>query len=52
MIEVDATVFHWTATGMRTTGGIGDYIEKREVERLLEEAYRRGRDDANKGEWS
>lgn len=42
MIEVDAIVYHWTAMGMRQSGGIGDYIEKREAERLLEEAYRRG----------
>jgi hypothetical protein len=39
---VDAVVYHWTATGMRETGGIGEYIEKREAERLLEEAHRRG----------
>lgn len=42
MAVVDARVLHWTATGMRETGGIGDYIEKREVERLLEEAHQRG----------
>ena len=40
---VDARVLHWTAMGMRESGGIGDYIEVREVERLLEEAHARGK---------
>lgn len=41
MITVDARVLKWTATGMRSEG-IGEYVEKREAERLLEEAYRKG----------
>ena len=39
---VDARVLHWTAMGMREAGGIGDYIEVREAERLLEQAHARG----------
>lgn len=34
--------------GMRESGGIGDYIEKREVERLLEDAHRRGVEEGRK----
>jgi hypothetical protein len=40
-MEVTAPVLKWTAVGMRPKG-LGEYIEKREVERLLDEAYRRG----------
>lgn len=41
---VDANVWYWTAKGMTTrdTGEVG-YIERREVERLLEEAHARGK---------
>lgn len=46
MIEVEARLLYWTAQGMRATvpapGGEG-YIERREVERLLEEAHARGK---------
>ena len=38
---IDANILKWTAIGMRKEG-IGEYIEKREVERLLEEAHKRG----------
>ena len=47
-MTVNARVLHWTATGMRESGGIGDYIEVRDAERLLEEAHARGREQ---GRW-
>ena len=47
---VEATVYYWTSSGMTTsiTGWSGNsftttaYLEKTNVERLLEEAHRRG----------
>jgi hypothetical protein len=30
----DVTVYHWTATGMSATGGIGEYVAKRDAERM------------------
>lgn len=43
-MEIEATVYHWTQTGMRKGAALaGDtYIERSEVERLLEAAHRRG----------
>lgn len=45
-MEVEATVWYWTAGGMcnipSSGGSITGYIEKREVERLLEMAHKRG----------
>lgn len=53
MIYVDAVVWYWTSQGMRNqnapgVGGMGmnRYIEASQVERLLEEAYRRGFENA------
>lgn len=53
MIYVDAVVWYWTSQGMRNqnapgVGGMGmnRYIEASQVERLLEEAYLRGFNDA------
>lgn len=44
-MEVEAHVWYWTKDGMReiaeTPNRVG-YIEKREVERMLEEAHTRG----------
>ena len=43
-MEVDAQVWYWTPAGMREfvkTSAEG-YIAKRDVERLLEDAHRRG----------
>ncbi len=48
MIEITANVYHWTPDGMREqvtfpcARSETAWIEKREVERLLEEAYRTG----------
>lgn len=48
MIEVTANVYHWTPDGMRErvaspcARSETAWIEKREVERLLEEAHERG----------
>lgn len=48
MIEVDARVVYWTPDGMRERVALPcqrsdvAYIEKREAERLLEEAYALG----------
>lgn len=43
-MEIEAHLWYWTEHGMRR-GGVGNgYIEKREVESLLEEAHRRGKE--------
>lgn len=42
MIKIDARILKWTAMGMRDEG-IGEYVELREVERMLEETARRVR---------
>jgi len=49
----DLRILSWTAIGMRLGRGQGQYLELRDVERLLEEVkkrayedgYRRGQDD-------
>lgn len=47
MIIIDAICYKWGTDRMvRTQLTPGAYIEVREVERLLEEAHRRGMDDA------
>lgn len=47
-MEVECSIFGWTATGMRLNQGIGEYIERREVERLLEKAHQRGREQRDR----
>jgi len=42
IMEVDAVLYIWTDRGM-TRSTHGNYIQKDEVERLLEEAHERGR---------
>jgi hypothetical protein len=48
MAEITAHVYYWTPAGMREGGGpdtygsVFGYVEVREVERLLEEAHRKG----------
>lgn len=52
MITVDAVVWYWSPEGMRNAPamrqglGMEGYITRREAERLLEDAYRRGMNDA------
>lgn len=44
-VEVEAHVFYWTKDGMRTTAPLPHcvgYIQKGEVERLLEAAHEQG----------
>ena len=45
-MEVEANVWYWNRDGMRRhpelRQGQSGYIEQREVEHLLEDAYRRG----------
>ena len=51
MIDVQATVWVWTPTGMQTVpapSGKVEYIEKSEVQRLLEEAHTLGWDAASR----
>lgn len=46
MIEVDAEIYRWSASGMRRiySGHDGeDYVKVAELKRLLEEAHERGR---------
>ena len=46
MIEIETRVFYWTKQGMRETAPLPHcvgYIQRGEVERLLEEAHARGR---------
>jgi hypothetical protein len=48
-VIVDAAVWIWTKDGMRRaseTAGVTRYIEVSEAERLLEEAHRRGNEQA------
>ena len=49
MIQVEAELRFWTPDGMQTRPRMGGshvaYIEAREVELLLEDAYRRGAAD-------
>lgn len=40
---VDAEIWIWTSTGMRRTPSNEGFIATREIERLLEEAHERGR---------
>ena len=42
-MNIDMLVLKWTAMGMRKEG-IGEYIEKREVDRLLADEFMRGYD--------
>jgi hypothetical protein len=37
-MKIDCPVYYWTEKGMSTTGGLGEFIGKRCVERLLSEA--------------
>lgn len=53
MIEVEAVMWYWTPQGMRNQPhfpqsgmGMNRYVEASQVERLLEDAYRRGMNDA------
>ncbi len=49
-MEVEAPIWYWTPEGMRenysSRGGKTAYLEQRVVERLLEEAHRRGFEQA------
>lgn len=52
MIEVEAVMWYWTPGGMRNQPhfpqsgmGMNRYVEASQVERLLEDAYRRGMHD-------
>lgn len=52
MIEVEAVMWYWTPEGMRNQPhfprsgmGMNRYVEASQVERLLEDAYRRGMND-------
>lgn len=42
-VIVDAEIWIWTSTGMRRTPSNEGFIATREIERLLEEAHERGR---------
>lgn len=40
-MEVKAVLWFWTPGGMKS--GAGEYVARRDAERLLEEAHERGR---------
>lgn len=44
MIEVDVKCWSWAPSGMQTSGS-GGYVRVQDVERLLEEAHVRGREE-------